>query len=167
MHRATAIGALIGIVLAVEVAIPRPAAAAGTEVLVVQAETTSLSPIPLQGGSGSYTLTSAGVCTVVDADRDGDGGSCSLSSTGNYTSPVCGVANFRGSATVTASGLATQVDYQVVEVGGIGVLTGSATEQDGTSGTIAGVLAIRPLGAPSPSTCAVGLSLDGVAVMDT
>jgi len=84
--------------------------------------------VDLRGGSGTYSFTGTGACF-----SDGDPvlplevGTCSITSSGNFTNTACGTGSVTGgTATVTASnGETGTVTYGITFVATIGLLTGT------------------------------------------
>jgi hypothetical protein len=123
------------------------------------------------GATGTYTFnTAGGACTGVD---DGAKGTCSVTSSGSFTSIVCGTGSVlaSSSATITEQD-GTQVvvsPLKITFVAGLGIAQGTANES-GKSASALGVVQISPskLTLPNKSqtgdgVCTPGFTVESVA----
>jgi hypothetical protein len=187
MSRMTVLLALASMVVAF---LPHPAGAeiADVDAIVFQGTTTVLTPVHIIGGGGNYTFTGTATGPSVNAPCEDDGDTdCTagavdaeafilqpLSSSGTYTSIVCGTGTATGTATITEGqgSDSYNVSYSITFVAGIGLLLGSATEAGSAeSGPVVGVVQISPAGIgpvpPIPPTgnedCVTSFSVIGAA----
>lgn len=129
---------------------PASAAPQDVEVLTFTGVASGAFP-PLQlntPSTGTYSFhgqcivfAEVGVAEPVTAAPSG----CSITSSGTFTNILCPTGTVTGTATVTeAQGGTATYTYTVVFVAGIGVLEGTIND-DGRTGTAAGVLVLVPL----------------------
>jgi hypothetical protein len=118
-RRLMATSLAVGIVGAVMVSAPVGASAATQYVCTLSGTTTSLSPPipapPTRGGSGSFAFDGNAKCVSGSTVA-----TYGVSSTGTYTSVVCGTGTASGTATFT--GGPSPIDYTITFAGGQGVL---------------------------------------------
>jgi hypothetical protein len=124
------------------------------------------------GETGQYTFnTASGACTGFD---DGKTGTCSVSSSGAFTSIVCGTGTVlpgSSSATIKESDgdTVSVTSLKITFVAGLGVVQATANEGSGGKPAV-GVVQIAPsqLMAPKPTAagrgvCTTGFSVESVA----
>ena len=97
-------------------------AAADNGVVVYTAHTTAMTPIQLVGGTGTYSFVSD-VCAEGSTSDVAD--VCSISSSGSYTSVVCGTMTMAGVLIINTPFGNVVVNYNVTMVAGIGVMIGT------------------------------------------
>jgi len=143
-----------------------------SDTVIFQGRTSTLTPVPLVGGSGSYAFNSS-TCAISSDASDGvdagdPAGMCTIASTGTYVSVVCGTAavtgNITGSATINAEGFAPYAtgNYTISLVAGVGVVTGSGTEADGTGPvTLSGAVQLVPDAPTGDGFCTHGFTVTG------
>lgn len=127
-------------------------------VVAFAGSTTLLTPIEPLGGAGVYAVSTSaaplpnvpGVCEEGLATGIA---SCTLNAAGTYASILAGTGITGGgplvesdSATITTGNLSTTVDYSIVFAAGHGIITGTWSASDGTSGTAGGYVDIAPTG---------------------
>jgi len=145
--------------------LPASAQSVDVDATVFAGATGSLSPaVPLTGGSGTFSFSSTaclGASVAVNADggdNDAEVGLCLIVSTGSYSNIACGTGNVTGTSTVTSTTVIVSLDggengsvnYSILFVAGVGVLTGTANDGD----TTVGVVDIVPTG----GNCVTGVT---------
>jgi hypothetical protein len=123
---------------------------ADVDVAVMTGSLTGMSLLGVGPSTSNYTLSgfcSTAVPTFIDVppDEGATGGTCrSVSGAGTFSSLSCGSGTAVGSLSfVEPLGDSVGLSYTIVFVGGIGVLSGTWTD-DGGSGPAVGVVQILP-----------------------
>ena len=144
MRRLVGAGATLGMVGAALVSSPAPTSAAATTAVCVFANAVAnASPgVPLKGTppGASYNFSGNANCVL-----NGKAEASTVSSSGTYTSIVCGTGSATGSATIVGSkGDSASGNIKIMFVAGQGALTGKISINGGAPISVAGPVSIAP-----------------------
>jgi hypothetical protein len=168
---------VVGVLVA---ATPVRAELAGdADAVVFVGSTTAWTPLPIVGGTGTYGFGS-NFCVVASATTDGDEGApgqarvlCTAGLSGTYAFVVCMTGTMSGTGFVNelslldpTSATQYQIRYSITVVAGLGVFTGTASEDGGVTfpDPVAGVVAFSTATPPALPLCVTQLTVEAALV---
>jgi hypothetical protein len=169
---------VLALIALCSLALPAQAEGVGdVDVAIFTAHTTSFTPLPIEGGTGEFGFSSD-LCLMASVAADGDEGGpthpdlmCTTAMAGTYAFIVCGVGFMSGQLFINEfdpldPSLIPQyvVNFSMTVVGGIGVLTGTASEDGGATfpDPLAGVVLLTSQQAPISGFCLTQADMQGV-----